>query len=316
MGSSSSARGLDISIASKHCRSSLSSRADINLPEPAYGCPESTSASPGRHSASSGRHIYVPAGIFMSRPIYVGPGSTLALHGPAYNSPGRHIIFPGQNSRSWAGIQRIRPFLADISSSWANPGWASGGQIPAGPAPGLPGWAGARPSRLGRIGFPRLGQFSGVAAVPAGLARDGSRLGRRGALPRLGRPLPSPARSVFSFPRAGRVLPSWADAFLTRLGLRFSAIPAPPGFCFIRPVGFGWAAVSARQQAKPASPPVGQAAAAGLYLDRSQGDAADVPVRSVRMQGSRPATPARSLQSGCLAELSAGTSNFSSYMCR
>jgi hypothetical protein len=55
-----------------------------------------------------GRHIYVPAGIFISRPMLVGPGSTSTFPRLAYNSPGRHIIISGWNSRWQAGIRQLR----------------------------------------------------------------------------------------------------------------------------------------------------------------------------------------------------------------
>jgi hypothetical protein len=191
---SSSARGLDISIASEHCRSSSASRADIKLPGPAYGCPKSTSASPGRHSASSGWHICLPAGIYVSRPTYVGPGSTPTLLG-------RHISFSGQNIHLWADTYRFRPTLAGVFRIWAGTAksrlaWASavGARCRAGsfqpdglapssswPAhPGLPSVA--SPGRSDLRSGPLARAAPAIPAdgwAPAGsLCRRRSRLGR------------------------------------------------------------------------------------------------------------------------------------------
>jgi hypothetical protein len=74
MGYSSLARGLDISTASEHYRSSSASRADINSPGPAYGCPGSTSALPGQHIHPRAGTQLPRAGIYMSRPAYLCPG--------------------------------------------------------------------------------------------------------------------------------------------------------------------------------------------------------------------------------------------------
>jgi hypothetical protein len=100
-------------------------------------------------------------------------------------------------------MQRIRPFLAVVSDSWANPGqfWLRQRRAD-------PGWAGARSSRLGRIGFPRLDQHSGAAAT---------RLGHCGASP--------------IWAGAGAV-PGWAGAPQLRLGLC-------PGERFLPPRGLG-----------------------------------------------------------------------------
>jgi hypothetical protein len=112
MGSSSSTRGLDISTASDHCRSSSASRADINLPGPAFGCPGSTSASPGRHSASSGWHIYVPANICGARVDSGIPPAGIYVFWPEYTSAGRHIAILAFLGRIKLVLGRIRPFPA------------------------------------------------------------------------------------------------------------------------------------------------------------------------------------------------------------
>jgi hypothetical protein len=140
--------GLDISITSKHFRSSSSSWADLNSPGPAFDCPGSTPAFPCRHSASSGQHIYASADIFMSRPTLVGPGSTTTL-------PGRHISFSGRYSRIRAGISQpalLWPELIGSGPALRIPsqlglveletgaggsypsGWASFSSIPSGPS--------------------------------------------------------------------------------------------------------------------------------------------------------------------------------------
>jgi hypothetical protein len=133
--------------------------------------PGLTSTRPGQHTAVPDLHrhlwagtrfhpadifyvptsiFYVPNGIFMSRPAYMGLGSTSAFPGPAGNSPGQNIAFPGQNSRSRAGMLQIRPLLAGLAGFRADTGQFC----------------------LGRC-----------SQIPAGLAAGGSRLGRSGAHP-------------------------------------------------------------------------------------------------------------------------------------
>jgi hypothetical protein len=206
MGSSSFARGLDISTAFEHCRSSSTSRADLNSPGPAYGCPGSTSASPGRHSISSGRHIYAPASIFMSRPAYVGPGST-----PAF--PRLAFMFSGWNIHLRASIWRFWPFLAGISSSWADLGhsrpalavfWlrlgpcsgAPGAAILSAPASSSsPGWVLVRAALRLPAGF-----LQSLARLNFPVHHGSPWLGRRAASPGWagsGQSRPGPARETW-----------------------------------------------------------------------------------------------------------------------
>jgi hypothetical protein len=95
MGSSSSARGLDISIAFEHYRSSSASRADVNSPGPAYGCPGSASALPSRH-------ILPRAGIQL-------PLADIGGFRPAYKCSGQNTHFLAGIRRSLAGIRVCGP---------------------------------------------------------------------------------------------------------------------------------------------------------------------------------------------------------------
>jgi hypothetical protein len=148
----------------------------------------------------------------MSRQAYLCPGSTSALPGPAYNSPGRNIAFPGQNSRSRAGMQRIRPLLAGIAGFRADPGQFCLGRcskIPAGPAVGK--------SRLGRSGaHPAWAGFSHSSGAGS-----------------------SSSRWVVS--SLGSAGPSWL--------LRFSSVGLPrplPGPAALACPGFSWQATGPR----------------------------------------------------------------------
>jgi hypothetical protein len=142
----------------------------------------------------------------MSRPAYLCLGSTSALSGPAYDSPGRHIMCPGRNSRSWAGMQRLWPFLAGVSGSWANlsqfwpaphpwlPSWASSLSWPAPPLP-IP----VSSSRAASV----CGSPAGPAPCPgpfrSSLSRSVSAGPPASVAPRLGQ-LPAPARSAAPHP--------------------------------------------------------------------------------------------------------------------
>jgi hypothetical protein len=157
MGSSSSAQRLDISIASEHCRSSSTSRADLNSPGPAYGCSGSTPASLGRHSAFSGRHIYVPADI-------CGAGSTPTFPRPAY-------MFSGRIIRQRSGIYQIWPSLAGIHVCWAGiaifwPAWASISKIRRWPGHLRPGGLASASSRPAHPRLPAAAQPGGSAYSP------------------------------------------------------------------------------------------------------------------------------------------------------
>jgi hypothetical protein len=158
MGPSLFARGLDISIASKHFRSSSASRADINSPGPTFGCPGSTSTFLGRHILPWAGTRFPRAGIGGSRPTYVGPGSTPALLG-------RHISLLGQNSRLQAGIYLFRPLLARTCGSWAGSGFsgAFSAFLAGFGSPGLD-WQ----SRLGRRPAPMIGRVRPVFPLPLG----------------------------------------------------------------------------------------------------------------------------------------------------
>jgi hypothetical protein len=167
----------------------------------------------------------------MSRPTYGRPGSTSALPGPAYDFSGRNISYPGRNSRSWAGRQQIRPFLAGVSSSLASGGVESRLGQSSG-VPGHCGWAGLETVRLGRSGVTPA--WAGARQVPAGPVRGRSRLGRC-ASPRLGRLLPIPGWAdsrqspVWAgFPRPSRVPAAGPTRSESRLG-RFRPIPAWAG---------------------------------------------------------------------------------------
>jgi hypothetical protein len=157
MKSSSSARGLDISIASEHFRSSLASRADINSPGPAFGCPGSTSTFSGQHILPRAGTRLPRASIFMSRPTYAGLRSTLAFPWPAYT-------FSGHNSCLRAGVQHIRPLLAGINIFWAVPGQSRPVDAVAGP---IPAWAIALKPGLGGS---HQSRWVGLPQIPAGPA--------------------------------------------------------------------------------------------------------------------------------------------------
>jgi hypothetical protein len=156
----------------------------------------------------------------MSRPTFGRPGLTSAFPGPAYGFSVRNIFYPGQNSRSWAGRQRIRPFLAGVSSSWASGGAESRLGQSSG-APGHRGWAGLETVRLGRSGDDaRLGRreaspgwagvvnpaWASAGQVPAGPVRV------------------TPAGPTFANPRLGRLPP------IPGLGRISPSIPCPRGW--------------------------------------------------------------------------------------
>jgi hypothetical protein len=154
MGSSSSTRGLDISIASEHCKSSSTSWADLNSPGPAYGCPGSASASPGRHSIPSGRHIYAPADICGPGVNSGTPSAGIYVFRPEYTSLGQIITISAYSGR-------ILQVLGHVAASWLT--WAGAAQSRCEPGRLPSGGPAAPSSRPAHPGFPaavfQLGLF-------------------------------------------------------------------------------------------------------------------------------------------------------------
>jgi hypothetical protein len=215
--------GLNISTASEHCRSSSASRADINSPRPAYGCPGSTSASPDRRSTSSGqhilcpgrhilcpgRHIYVPANICGAR---VDSGTSLAnicVFWLAFPFVGRHrqvLAFSGRDTKVLGRNHALPARPARVMSrlgchrlsnpSWvgvpSNPSWADAGWIPTGPARG---GSSARP----------------IAPLPAGLLGSSSTPARPARVVLAGPPLFDPGLGQRLDPRCGPAVVASAE---------------------------------------------------------------------------------------------------------
>jgi hypothetical protein len=120
MGFSSSVRGLDISTASEHLRSSSASRADINSPGPAFGRPGSTSTFLGRHILPQAGTRLPWAGLYVSWPAYLCPGRHWWGQGLLRLFPGRHVSF-------LAGFPALGPTYSNFGPFW--PEHASSGPV-------------------------------------------------------------------------------------------------------------------------------------------------------------------------------------------